>query len=117
MDIEGVQMLGAGARSSLSAPATPCRSGRYAHIVDPKPAWLDPSFRYFGEFVTEEHGTYSFNRLRSYPAAGERKFGAWPVNSRRISCSLVLIRPALSLPIRIRIFWPAERASRSGSAN
>jgi protocatechuate 3,4-dioxygenase beta subunit len=41
-----------------------CRSGRYAHIADPNPAWLDPNFRYFGEFVTDENGMYSFKTIK-----------------------------------------------------
>jgi len=38
-------------------------------------------------------------------------------NSARISWSLALITAAFSLPMRIRIFWPADIASSSGSAN
>lgn len=46
-----------------------CRTGRYAHMADPNPAWLDPNFRYFGEFVTDENGMYSFKTIKpgSYP--------------------------------------------------
>ncbi len=49
-----------------------CRTGRYAHIADPSPAWLDPNFRYFGEFVTDENGMYSFKTIKP---------GAYPVGS------------------------------------
>ncbi len=47
-----------------------CRSGRYAHLADPNPAWLDPNFRYFGEFVTDANGMYSFKTIKPgpYPA-------------------------------------------------
>ena len=46
-----------------------CRTGRYAHMADPNPAWLDPNFRYFGEFVTDENGMYSFKTIKpgQYP--------------------------------------------------
>lgn len=44
-----------------------CRSGRYAHMDDPNPAWLDPNFRYFGEFVTDENGMYSFKTIKPGP--------------------------------------------------
>lgn len=46
-----------------------CRTGRYAHMMDPNPAWLDPNFRYFGEFVTDENGMYSFKTIKpgTYP--------------------------------------------------
>lgn len=44
-----------------------CRSGRYAHMADPNPAWLDPNFRYFGEFVTDENGLYSFKTIKPGP--------------------------------------------------
>ncbi len=46
-----------------------CRTGRYAHLADPNPAWLDPNFRYFGEFVTDANGMYSFKTIKpgSYP--------------------------------------------------
>lgn len=46
-----------------------CRSGRYAHLADPNPAWLDPNFRYFGEFVTDANGMYSFKTIKpgAYP--------------------------------------------------
>ena len=41
-----------------------CRTGRYAHMADPNPAWLDPNFRYFGESVTDEDGMYSFKTIK-----------------------------------------------------
>ncbi len=44
-----------------------CRSGRYAHLADPNPAWLDPNFRYFGEFVTDANGMYSFKTIKPGP--------------------------------------------------
>lgn len=44
-----------------------CRTGRYAHMADPNPAWLDPNFRYFGEFVTDENGMYSFKTIKPGP--------------------------------------------------
>ncbi len=44
-----------------------CRTGRYAHMADPSPAWLDPNFRYFGEFVTDENGMYSFKTIKPGP--------------------------------------------------
>ena len=44
-----------------------CRTGRYAHIADPNPAWLDPNFRYFGEYVTDENGMYSFKTIKPGP--------------------------------------------------
>lgn len=46
-----------------------CRTGRYAHMADPNPAWLDPNFRYFGEFVTGDDGRYSFKTIKpgNYP--------------------------------------------------
>ena len=44
-----------------------CRTGRYAHIADPNPAWLDPNFRYFGEFVTDANGMYSFKTIKPGP--------------------------------------------------
>ena len=44
-----------------------CRTGRYAHTADPNPAWLDPNFRYFGEFVTDENGMYSFKTIKPGP--------------------------------------------------
>jgi hypothetical protein len=37
--------------------------------------------------------------------------------SLRISRSFALSLTAFSLPMRIMIFWPAERASSAGSAN
>jgi protocatechuate 3,4-dioxygenase beta subunit len=44
-----------------------CRTGRYAHMADPNPAWLDPNFRYFGEFTTDENGMYSFKTIKPGP--------------------------------------------------
>ncbi len=44
-----------------------CRTGRYAHMADPSPAWLDPNFRYFGESVTDENGMYSFKTIKPGP--------------------------------------------------
>ena len=46
-----------------------CRTGRYAHMLDPNPAWLDPNFRYFGEFITDDDGMYSFKTIKpgAYP--------------------------------------------------
>lgn len=44
-----------------------CRSGRYGHMADPNPAWLDPNFRYFGEFITDENGMYSFKTIKPGP--------------------------------------------------
>lgn len=46
-----------------------CRTGRYAHMQDPNPAWLDPNFRYFGEFITGDDGMYSFKTIKpgAYP--------------------------------------------------
>jgi len=44
-----------------------CRTGRYAHIADPNPAWLDPNFRYFGESVTDGDGMYSFKTIKPGP--------------------------------------------------
>jgi protocatechuate 3,4-dioxygenase, beta subunit len=44
-----------------------CRTGRYAHMADPNPAWLDPNFRYFGEFVTDANGMYSFKTIKPGP--------------------------------------------------
>jgi len=44
-----------------------CRTGRYAHVADPSPAWLDPNFRYFGEFLTDEDGMYSFKTIKPGP--------------------------------------------------
>lgn len=46
-----------------------CRTGRYAHMADPNPAWLDPNFRYFGESITDEDGMYSFKTIKpgNYP--------------------------------------------------
>ena len=44
-----------------------CRSGRYAHLADPNPAWMDPNFRYFGESVTDENGMYSFKTIKPGP--------------------------------------------------
>ena len=44
-----------------------CRTGRYAHMADPSPAWLDPNFRYFGEFLTDEDGMYSFKTIKPGP--------------------------------------------------
>lgn len=44
-----------------------CRTGRYAHLADPNPAWLDPNFRYFGESVTDEDGMYSFKTIKPGP--------------------------------------------------
>lgn len=44
-----------------------CRTGRYAHMADPNPAWLDPNFRYFGEYVTDEDGMYSFKTIKPGP--------------------------------------------------
>lgn len=44
-----------------------CRTGRYAHRLDPNPAWLDPNFRYFGEFITDDNGMYSFKTIKPGP--------------------------------------------------
>ncbi len=44
-----------------------CRTGRYAHMADPSTAWLDPNFRYFGEFLTGEDGMYSFKTIKPGP--------------------------------------------------
>ena len=44
-----------------------CRTGRYAHMVDPNPAWLDPNFRYFGEYITGDDGKYSFKTIKPGP--------------------------------------------------
>lgn len=44
-----------------------CRTGRYAHMADRNPAWLDPNFRYFGEVVTDENGVYSFKTIKPGP--------------------------------------------------
>lgn len=48
-----------------------CRTGRYAHMADPNPAWLDPNFRYFGEFVTDANGDYTFKTIKPghYPVS------------------------------------------------
>jgi protocatechuate 3,4-dioxygenase beta subunit len=49
-----------------------CASGRYAHIIDPNPAPMDPYFRYTGEFVTADDGSYSFKSIKpgAYPIPG-----------------------------------------------
>ena len=49
-----------------------CATGRYAHASDPNPARMDPNFRYFGEFVTDENGMYSFKTIKPgpYPVMG-----------------------------------------------
>ena len=44
-----------------------CRTGRYAHIADPNSAWLDPNFRYFGEYITGDDGKYSFKTIKPGP--------------------------------------------------
>ncbi len=46
-----------------------CATGRYAHILDPNPAPADPHFRYFGQMMTGEDGTYAFKTIKpgSYP--------------------------------------------------
>ena len=50
-----------------------CATGRYAHRADPNPATLDPNFRYFGEFLTDENGMYSFKTIKpgAYPVGNE----------------------------------------------
>ncbi len=50
-----------------------CATGRYAHAADPNPARLDPNFRYFGEFLTDENGMYSFKTIKpgAYPVGNE----------------------------------------------
>ncbi|ETX04125.1 MAG: hypothetical protein ETSY2_30615 [Candidatus Entotheonella gemina] len=46
-----------------------CVTGRYAHVLDPNPAPADPHFRYFGQMMTGEDGTYTFKTIKpgSYP--------------------------------------------------
>lgn len=49
-----------------------CATGRYAHVMDPNPAKLDPYFGYFGQFMTDEEGRYSFKTIKpaAYPIPG-----------------------------------------------
>jgi hypothetical protein len=72
------------------------------------------------------HGrTSPWGASQPHPAARHRRAGQRPwacagacdVSSRRTSRSFALTRAALSGPIRIISFWPADRPSRSGSAN
>lgn len=46
-----------------------CVTGRYAHILDPNPAPIDPHFRYFGQMLTGEDGAYEFKTIKpgGYP--------------------------------------------------
>ncbi|ETW99724.1 MAG: hypothetical protein ETSY1_13965 [Candidatus Entotheonella factor] len=46
-----------------------CVTGRYAHVLDPNPAPIDPHFRYFGHMMTGEDGAYTFKTIKpgGYP--------------------------------------------------
>lgn len=69
-----------------------CRTGRYAHMADPNPAWLDPNFRYFGEYVTDENGMYSFKTIKP---------GAYPVGSNWIRPAHVHFKITAGLNLRM----------------
>ena len=69
-----------------------CRTGRYAHMADPSPAWLDPNFRYFGEFLTDEDGMYSFKTIKP---------GPYPVGSNWIRPAHVHFKISAGLVMRM----------------
>lgn len=69
-----------------------CRTGRYAHMADPNPAWLDPNFRYFGEFVTDENGNYTFKTIKP---------GAYPVSASWTRPSHVHFKVSAGLKARM----------------
>ena len=54
---------------------------------------------------------------QTYPVLSNFLSRMWSIICCFISRSLTLIFAAFPLPIRMRIFWPAERASSLGSAN